>query len=175
MTHKISGEGNPTARIMLVGEAPGATEERLGRPFVGQAGHLLDALLLEAGLTRNDLWVTNVVKERPTTDGRNRSPTAAEIRRWLPELETEIRTTRPLVIVCLGAVAARAVIDRHFSLSRQRGAPFPSPFGPVALATWHPAFLLRQVGETRQRRLQEAVTDLRHARELASVAPRPYP
>src|SRR5204862_216010 len=86
-TRMVPGEGSPTAAVMLVGEAPGATEDALGRPFVGRAGRLLDEALAEAGLARADVWITNVVKARPP---RNRDPRAAEVAHWMPWLESEL-------------------------------------------------------------------------------------
>ena len=83
----VPGEGNPDAAVMFVGEAPGATEDELGRPFVGRAGKLLGELLAEAGLVREDVWITNVVKARPPT---NRDPKAPEVAHWMPWLEREV-------------------------------------------------------------------------------------
>lgn len=98
-TRMVPGEGSPDAQLMLVGEAPGATEDELGRPFVGRAGKLLDEALAAAGLARADVWITNVVKARPP---RNRDPRAAEVAHCAPWLEAELALIRPAVIVPLG-------------------------------------------------------------------------
>lgn len=100
----VPGEGSPSAQVMLVGEAPGATEDELGRPFVGRAGRLLDELLAEAGLERADVWITNVVKARPPG---NRDPRAVEVAHWMPWLERELALIRPRLVVPLGRHALR--------------------------------------------------------------------
>src|SRR5713226_2381028 len=165
----VPGSGGPKARLVLLGEAPGETEARQGRPFVGAAGRLLDEALAKAGLSQDQIWTTNTVKCRPVLgEGphfRNRAPTTAEIRLWQPLLEEELQLLAPKVIVCLGAVAAKAVIDPTFTMTRQRGQWLPSRFGADALATYHPAYLFRLQGEARDTALAALVTDLRAARE----------
>jgi uracil-DNA glycosylase len=103
-TSMVPGEGSPSADVMLVGEAPGANEDRLGRPFVGRAGRLLDELLAAAGLERDAVWITNVVKARPP---KNRDPQAAEVAHCMPWLEAEVALIRPALIVPLGRHALR--------------------------------------------------------------------
>ena len=100
----VPGEGNPDAAVVFVGEAPGATEDKLGRPFVGRAGKLLDELLAEAGLARADVWITNVVKARPP---KNRDPKAGEIAHWMPWLTRELELIRPRLVVPLGRHALK--------------------------------------------------------------------
>ncbi|HET6548957.1 MAG TPA: uracil-DNA glycosylase [Solirubrobacter sp.] len=100
----VPGEGSPSASVMFVGEAPGATEDAVGRPFVGRAGKLLDELLVAAGLARDEVWITNVVKARPP---RNRDPRAGEIAHWMPFLERELEVIRPRIVVPLGRHALR--------------------------------------------------------------------
>jgi DNA polymerase len=100
----VPGEGNPRASVVFVGEAPGATEDALGRPFVGRAGKLLDELLAEAGLVRSDVWITNVVKARPPG---NRDPRAPEIAHWMPWLERELALIGPSLVVPLGRHALK--------------------------------------------------------------------
>jgi uracil-DNA glycosylase len=100
----VPGEGNPAARVMFVGEAPGATEDELGRPFVGRAGKLLGELLAEAGLVRSDVWITNVVKARPP---KNRDPKAPEVAHCMPWLERELEIIRPALVVPLGRHALK--------------------------------------------------------------------
>lgn len=98
-THMVPGEGAPAAEVMLIGEAPGASEDRAGRPFVGRAGRLLDELLGAAGLVRADVYITNVVKARPPG---NRDPKPAEVAHCLPWLQLELELVRPLLVVPLG-------------------------------------------------------------------------
>src|SRR5260370_14717952 len=111
----VPGAGDPHARLVLVGEAPGETEARQGRPFVGAAGRLLDEALAKAGLSREEVWTTNTVKCRPVLgEGprfRNRAPNPAEIRLWQPLLEEELQFPAPKVISWLGALASTRVID----------------------------------------------------------------
>ncbi len=103
-TRMVPGEGSPSAPVMLVGEAPGATEDELGRPFVGRAGKLLGELLAEAGLERDDVWITNVVKARPP---KNRDPRAAEVAHCMPWLERELALIGPRLVVPLGRHALK--------------------------------------------------------------------
>ncbi len=156
----VFGEGNPRARLVLVGEAPGGSEERAGRPFVGRAGRLLDELLAEAGIDRAACWVTNVVKVRPTTAGegprrRNRPPRVDEVKRWLPVLDEELEAIGPAVLLGLGAFAGRALVGPEFQLARDRGRVLQGRHGRPCLVTYHPAYLLRRQGdallETRRR------------------------
>jgi uracil-DNA glycosylase len=103
-TRMVPGEGSADAEVMFVGEAPGANEDRLGRPFVGRAGMLLEELLAEAGLAREDVWITNVVKARPP---KNRDPKAPEVAHCMPWLNTEVELIAPRVIVPLGRHALK--------------------------------------------------------------------
>jgi uracil-DNA glycosylase family 4 len=164
----VGGSGDPHAALVLVGEAPGEVEVREGRPFVGPAGRLLDRALETAGLSRDAVWATNVVKCRPVQgEGRamrNRAPTAAEIRLWRPLLEEELQLIGPRVILCLGAVAAKALIDPNLSIQRQRGQWLPGPFGAAAMATFHPAYLFRLEGEARDVTTAALDADLRAVR-----------
>ena len=134
----MPGEGNPHAEVMLVGEAPGATEDALGRPFVGRAGNVLDEALAHAGLERADVWITNVVKARPPG---NRDPRPAEVAHWLPVLERELALIDPRVVVPLGRHALA-----HFApglrISDVHGTVLP--FGErVLFPLYHPAAALR--------------------------------
>jgi uracil-DNA glycosylase family 4 len=112
-TRMVPGEGNPAARVMFVGEAPGATEDSLGRPFMGRAGKLLDELIGEAGLVRSDVWLTNVVKARPP---KNRDPKAPEVAHCMPWLERELELIRPRLVVPLGRHALK-----HFAPTAKIG------------------------------------------------------
>jgi uracil-DNA glycosylase len=109
----VPGEGHAHAAVMFVGEAPGKTEDELGRPFVGRAGKLLDELLAEAGLARGDVWITNVVKARPP---KNRDPKAPEVAHWMPVLQREVELIQPRLIVPLGRHALK-----HFAPSARIG------------------------------------------------------
>lgn len=163
-TQVVPGEGNARAELVLIGEAPGEQEDRQGRPFVGRSGKLLDQLLATAGLDRRDLWITNTVKCRPVTneDGhlRNRAPKTSEIKAWTPVLKQELTLLRPRLLVGLGAVAGKALVDPDFKITRQRGQwHHDRLLGLEVLVTWHPAYLLRQQGESYQARMAEALSD----------------
>lgn len=169
-TQVVAGEGNPHAAIVLVGEAPGEREDREGRPFVGPAGHLLDQLLEEVALTRQEVWITNVVKCRPILfEGdrmRNRPPKASEVRAWLGCLRDELQLVDPVLLVGLGAVAGRALLGPEFSLTRDHGRWLRDRvLGADTLVTWHPAYLLRQKGSAYQKHLREALADMRSVSE----------
>jgi DNA polymerase len=139
----VFGQGNPLAALMLVGEGPGADEDRLGRPFVGQAGRLLDELLAERGLDRRSVYIANVVKCRPP---RNRDPEPDEIAACRVHLERQMAIIRPRVVVCLGKVAAHVVLDTEEPISRLRGEVIPRD-GRLVIPTFHPAYLLRTPGD----------------------------
>ena len=110
----VFGDGDPAADLVFVGEGPGAEEDKQGIPFVGRAGRLLTGLIADIGLRRDEVYIANVVKCRPTREEgnriANRPPTVREIRAWLPILEEELEILRPRVILCLGAVPAKALI-----------------------------------------------------------------
>jgi DNA polymerase len=117
-TTVVVGEGDPRARVMLVGEAPGAQEDRTGRPFVGAAGKLLNELLGEAGLRREEVFITNVVKCRPPA---NRQPLPDELEACRPYLDAQLEAVRPRLVVTLGAVAAKDFLGRPVSMGREHG------------------------------------------------------
>ena len=145
--HAVFGEGNPRARVMFIGEAPGATEDQTGRPFVGAAGQLLDRILTGAmGLQRQDVYIANVNKCRPPG---NREPAPDEVAACLPFLRAQIECIRPEVIVCLGRVAAQNLLGSHESASRLRGRTLDYLGVPV-IVTWHPAYLLRDPSHKRE-------------------------
>lgn len=149
-TNSVYGEGDPCATLMVVGEGPGETEDKLGRPFVGRAGELLDRMLLAIGLPREDVFICNTVKCRPTLDAgtrlANRPPTPDEMRNCRPYLDQQIEIIRPRVILALGAPAAKSFMGEKFSISRQRGQWFDGPAGTPIMATFHPAYILRMTG-----------------------------
>ncbi|MEV0309692.1 UdgX family uracil-DNA binding protein [Nonomuraea fuscirosea] len=145
-TQAVFGEGPRRARFMLVGEQPGDREDREGRPFVGPAGRILDRGLEEAGIARDDVYLTNAVKHFSFVPrGKRRihqKPTAAEIDACRPWLEAELSVVRPEVVVVLGATAARSLLGREFKVTRQRGEPVPLG-DALAVATVHPSAVLR--------------------------------
>ncbi|MGH7728743.1 MAG: uracil-DNA glycosylase [Vulcanimicrobiaceae bacterium] len=146
----VYGEGDPCAGLMLVGEGPGETEDRLGRPFVGRAGELLERMLAAIGLAREDVYICNTVKCRPTlAQGerlRNRPPTPDEMAHCRSYLDEQIGIVRPRVILALGAPAARSFLGPTFSVGKQRGQWFDGPQNTPLLATYHPAYVLRTTG-----------------------------
>jgi len=148
--NSVYGEGDPGAALMVVGEGPGETEDKLGRPFVGRAGELLEKMLLAIDLPRAEVYICNTVKCRPTIDAghrlANRAPTPDEMRNCRPYLEEQIAILRPRVILALGAPAAKSFMGERFSITKQRGQWFEGPNGIPVIATFHPAYILRQTG-----------------------------
>jgi uracil-DNA glycosylase len=146
----VFGEGTLSSRLAVVGEAPGKREVEEGRPFVGNAGKLLDELLKEAGIDRSKVYVTNVVKVRPTKEdgGRtqNRPPRAGEVREGVEVLREELDLIEPEAMVLLGTTPAKALIKKSFTLKSEHGRLLDSELGLPALATYHPAYLLRLRG-----------------------------
>ncbi len=146
----VYGEGDPCADLMVVGEGPGETEDKLGRPFVGRAGELLDKMLASIDLPRESVFICNTVKCRPTLDNghrlANRAPTPEEMRNCRPYLDEQIEIVRPRVILALGAPAAKSFMGDKFSITKQRGQWFGGPSGIPVMATFHPAYVLRQTG-----------------------------
>jgi uracil-DNA glycosylase len=165
------GEGPLDARLAIVGEAPGKQEIEQGRPFVGRAGKLLDEILEEVGLDRSEIYVTNVVKLRPTTESKgrlkNRPPRAGEIKEGLEVLRSELGLVEPKVLVLLGSVPAKALIERSFTLKSNRGSWFDSQLGVPPLPTYHPAYLLRLRGNDFKETRRLVVEDLNTAWEGA--------
>jgi DNA polymerase len=139
-TQVVFGEGDPSARLLVVGEAPGAEEDRTGRPFVGRSGQLLERLLAEeAGLARSDCFIANVVKCRPPD---NRDPRRVEVETCRPYLAEQIRLIAPVVVLTVGNFAARLLLETREGITRLRGRSYP--FGDATLVpTLHPAAVLR--------------------------------
>lgn len=140
-TNMVFGEGNVLSPIVIVGEAPGEDEDRNARPFVGRSGKLLSDLLAAAGIRREDVWLTNIVKSRPIKmEGRrvtNRAPVAAEIRACQRWISTELDIIRPRIIIALGATAANQIVHKDFKMTIERGQWFPAA-GPAIPATMLP-------------------------------------
>lgn len=150
--------GNPRARLMLVGEAPGYDEERLGEPFVGKAGQLLNKILTAMGLRREEVYISNVCKWRPSMGDHqgtaNRPPTPAEIAACLPLIMAEIRAVHPACIICLGASSARGLLQRELSVGSARGQWLDCQGVPVRV-TYHPSYLLRNENLSARRAVWE--------------------
>jgi uracil-DNA glycosylase len=161
----VFGIGPVPARLMIIGEGPGADEDEQGIPFVGRAGKLLDGLLQDAGIRREATWVTNTVRCRPTakSDGgvRNRPPRITEIRACDIWTSQELRFVSPGLLVCLGAVPAQALISRTFRITQERGRWHEGRNGIRAIATYHPAYVLRLAGDDRRAIESQMLEDLR--------------
>ena len=168
-TQTVFGVGPADARLMFIGEAPGAQEDRQGVPFVGPAGRLFDEALEQAGLARSEVYVTNVVKHRPwvAQNGRqkNRPPKQSEIKACRPWLDQELAIVRPSIICCLGAHAARAILGKDFKITQQRGQWLAEHAGAAALATIHPSYVLIQPAESYESLRQTLFSDLRQVAE----------
>jgi uracil-DNA glycosylase len=170
-TQTVFGEGGARARTMLIGEQPGNEEDKEGHPFVGPAGRLMDRLLLEAGIDRAKVYVTNAVKHfkwEPRGKRRiHKKPGAKEIAACRPWLEAEIEALEPDAIVCLGATAAQAVLGRSFRVTAQHGEFVESSCAPHVLATVHPSAILRAPDEkTRHEMEKQFVEDLKPVAKL---------
>ncbi len=165
-TQTVFGDGAARARLMLVGEQPGNEEDLSGHPFVGPAGRLLDRALSDAGIDRDAVYVTNVVKHfkwEPRGKRRiHKKPSASEIAACRPWLDTEVALVKPRAIVCLGATAAQALLGRQFRVTAHRGEFIPSPLAPLVLATVHPSSILRAPDDdTRHMEMERFTDDLR--------------
>lgn len=172
-TQAVGGEGPATARMVLVGETAGDEEDKTGHPFVGPAGALLDQVLKAAGIERQEVFVTNVVKHfKWEPRGKRRlhaKPTSREIAACRPWLEAELELIRPRVIVCLGATAAQALLGRDFRITKQRGQVVSGSRGNV-VATYHPAAVLRAPDSEMRRQMKQAmIDDLRIAAEVIEM------
>ena len=173
-TQTVFGEGGPSARLLLVGEQPGDREDREGKPFDGPAGRLHDEGLVEAGIDRSAVYVTNAVKHfNHEMRGKRRihkKPNAEHVRACRPWLDAELAVVKPAVVCCLGATAAQALFGRTFRVTQRRGELFDWE-GLTATATVHPSSILRAPDdETRALEMKAFVADLRSVAEhLASV------
>ncbi len=136
----VFGEGNPYADLMFVGEAPGGEEDKHGRPFVGRAGKLLTELLERIGLSRDEVYIANVLKCRPP---RNRDPRPDEIKACSPYLDKQIKIIRPRLLVALGRFAAFFLLKKPVTLSRSRSVVYDTSYGSKLVVTYHPAAVLR--------------------------------
>ncbi len=140
----VFSDGNINSKILLIGEGPGAQEDRIGLPFVGPAGKLLDKMLKAINLDRKKVYITNVVNYRPPN---NRKPTEEEIKRYLPFLKLHIEIINPKIVILLGGTALHAICGKEKIISKERGKWFKKKIGvcdPEIIVTFHPAFLIRQ-------------------------------
>jgi uracil-DNA glycosylase len=174
-TQTVFGEGRARVPLMLVGEQPGDREDLAGRPFVGPAGAMLDRALADAGIDRERVFVTNVVKHfkwRPSGKRRlHERPNVAEIRACRPWLNLELEIVRPELIVALGATAAQALLGKSFRITEDRGQILTPPDAPRTMATFHPSAILRaRSPEDRERMLAALVGDLSLAAEAIVAA-----
>ena len=172
-TQTVFGEGDAHSRVMFIGEQPGDREDRVGKPFVGPAGNLLDEALAEAGIDRKDVYVTNAVKHfswEPDERGKRRihkKPRASEINACRPWLDAEMSVVKPAILVCLGATAAQALFGKEFSVTRQRGTFVATELAPHAMATIHPSAILRaRDSESRDQQRRSFVEDLKKIASL---------
>lgn len=158
-TQTVFGVGDREAEWMVVGEAPGAEEDARGEPFVGAAGQLLNAMLAAIGLTRESVFIANILKCRPPD---NRDPSSAEIAECLPYLHQQIRQVRPRLILAFGRVAAQSLLGTDQPLGALRGSVHAAPpLNTPVVVTYHPAYLLRTPAEKRK-----AWEDLKYARRI---------
>ena len=171
-TQTVFGSGDEGARLLIVGEQPGDVEDREGEPFVGPAGRILDEALESAGIVRDEVYVTNIVKHfkwRRAPSGKRRlhqRPDKAEVQACKPWLEAEVARIGPELIVCLGATAAQGLLGSDFRVTRQHGHVLPTTLGPPAIATIHPSAVLRAPNsEARAEALAGLIADLRAAKE----------
>jgi uracil-DNA glycosylase len=179
-TQTVFGEGRRSARAVFVGEQPGDSEDKTGRPFVGPAGKLLDKALEAAGIDRDLVYVTNVVKHfKWTARGKRRlheKPNAREIAACRPWLDAEIALLHPRIVVCLGATAAQALLGKSFKVTQMRGEILTAEFAPAVMATVHPSSLLRAPDEeTRHRETALFVRDLKRAAPLVNEGAEVHP
>jgi len=165
----VFGEGNPESPLMIVGEGPGETEDKTGRPFVGRAGALLDEALAACKIGRQHVFICNVVKCRACIieNGsiRNRPPSIPEIAACTPWLEKQIELIKPAVILSLGAPSAKFIIKKDFRMTQERGIVFPTRYARFAVAALHPAYILRQAGQPFEEGKAMLVADIETARK----------
>ncbi|HKV13315.1 MAG TPA: UdgX family uracil-DNA binding protein [Thermoanaerobaculia bacterium] len=165
-TQAVLGDGARHASAFFIGEQPGDQEDLAGKPFVGPAGRVLDECLAEAGIPREEVYVTNAVKHfKWEPRGKRRihaKPTLGEVRACRPWLETELALVKPQGIVCLGATAAQTLLGPKFKITVERGKFFETPWAPWLTATLHPSAILRMPDElARQAAREQLIEDLR--------------
>jgi DNA polymerase len=174
-TQVVFGAGPKSAQVLFVGEQPGDQEDKQGEPFVGPAGAVLDKALVDAGIPRDRVYLTNAVKHfkwEPRGKRRiHKKPRMSEIVACRPWLEAELRAVAPKVVVCLGATAAQSVLGSSFKLMQQRGRVVPSQIAPQVVATIHPSSVLRAPdSEGRRAAYEMLVSDLKVVATLLKKA-----
>ena len=177
-TQTVFGEGPSKAPIMFVGEQPGDFEDKQGHPFIGPAGRLLDEVLIEVGIDRSEVYVTNVVKHfkwEAAQRGKRRihkKPRHSEIEACRPWLDAELKVVRPKVLVCLGATAAQGLLGASFRVTRERGKLIPFNLARYVMATTHPSSILRAPDSNeRARQRAEFVRDIKKVADLLKKDP----
>jgi DNA polymerase len=143
-SHHVFGEGPEDADVMIVGEAPGKEEDRIGLPFQGPAGQVLNKALSHLGIERSSVYITNIVRCRPTDGVKNRTPERDEIEVCSPFIERQISLIKPKVIIALGGVAAQTLLRVSMSVGKIRGKMMAGPNRTITVIAYHPAYLLRQ-------------------------------
>ncbi len=172
----VFGSGDTTAKLAVVAEGPSAADNHTTFPFSGPAGNLLDEVLAANTLTRGDIWLTNIIKCRAAglKGGvlKNRPPKVSEIKACSKWLDGELTLTQPSVILCMGAPAAKALIRRSFRITEERGVWFTdTQYAPFAMATFNPAYILRQEGEDFTAMRQVLINDVAEAVQKLQEAP----
>lgn len=169
----VFGEGSPLARLLILGEGPSEMDDRSGHPFSGPSGRLLETWFTRLGLRREDVWLTNVVRCRPSevAGGRlkNRPPREREVAACRLWLDTELALVRPAVILALGGTAGKALLGKGFKISQERGRWREGPHGAAVLTTFHPAYLLRLEDDALARAEAAVNADLDAVRERLAV------
>lgn len=169
--NRVFGSGNPTASLMITGEAPGREENACGMPFVGDAGKLLDKALLKLGVPRPSLYVCNIMKCWPPG---NRRPEPDELSACMGYLEEQIGLVKPKIIVALGATSAQALLQIHSSIGKIRGKVMAGPAETLVMPTWHPAYICRMGGmqnkSQQKSTAKQFLTDLASACKIAGIA-----
>jgi uracil-DNA glycosylase len=146
-TQSVFGVGNRNAQWMVIGEAPGADEDRQGEPFVGRAGQLLNSMLKAIGLKREQVFIANILKSRPPN---NRDPRPEEVRACIPYLFRQIELVNPKLILCVGRIAAQTLLETDTPIGKLRGQLHRIAGNRPMVVTYHPAYLLRSPGEKRK-------------------------
>ena len=172
----VFGNGDPTSKLVIVAEGPSATDEHTLIPFSGPSGVLLDEVLHANDLDRDEIWITNVLRCRAAVrkggTTKNRPPKAGEIKACSKWLDGELTLISPSVILCMGSPASNTLIHKGFRMTEERGQWFTDTlYAPFVLATYNPAFVLRQEGEAYTRARQALIDDIAEAKRKLSEAP----
>ena len=172
----VFGNGDPTSKLVIVAEGPSATDEHTLIPFSGPSGVLLDEVLHANDLDRDEIWITNVLRCRAAVRQggvtKNRPPKAGEIKACSKWLDGELTLISPSVILCMGSPAANTLIHKGFRMTEERGQWFTDTlYAPFVLATYNPAFVLRQEGEAYTRARQALIDDIADAKRKLSETP----